>query len=289
MDISWEDARLFLAVAETGSLSGAARRLKVGQPTVTRRLAALEYGLGATLFRRSVEGASLTAAGERLLLPAKKMAEWAGELQRAAEKNDGQPRGLVRISASPMACFDFLAPFAAFVAQKHPGLRLEVQSSVQLVDLVRGEADLALRNRGPAVPDVVEVASVELENAVFVSKDLRRKLPRRPRFEDLPWIAWAPPYEAVTPNPELQAAIPGFVPAFTADNFLVQYAAALAGAGAMALTGFRHRFRTPNGLVRLNVDLGPHARWTMHLLAAKSALEIPRIRRVADMLVRELR
>ena len=82
MDISWDDARLFLAIAETGSFSGAARRLRIGQPTVSRRLAALEYAVGATLFRRSVDGAALTAAGERLVLPAKKMAEWAGELHR---------------------------------------------------------------------------------------------------------------------------------------------------------------------------------------------------------------
>ena len=145
MDISWDDAKLFLAIAETGSLSGAARRLKLGQPTVTRRLAMLEYTVGAALFRRSVEGAALTSAGERLLGPAKKMAEWAGELHRAAEAHDGAPRGLVRVTSSPFICFDFLAPFAGFLAQKHPGLRLEVLSSVQYLDLARGEADLALR------------------------------------------------------------------------------------------------------------------------------------------------
>ena len=65
MDLSWEDVRLFLAVAEHGSLSEAARRLRIGQPTVSRRLAELEERLGYPLFERSVEGARLTTPGER--------------------------------------------------------------------------------------------------------------------------------------------------------------------------------------------------------------------------------
>src|SRR5512140_280737 len=100
MDTPWDDVRLFLAVAETGSLSGAAQRLRIGQPTVSRRLAALEYSMGAKLFLRSVNGASLTVAGERLLAPARKMAEWAGEVGRAAESTDQSPRGLVRVTSS---------------------------------------------------------------------------------------------------------------------------------------------------------------------------------------------
>src|SRR4051812_6921921 len=111
MDIPWEDVRLFLAVAEAGSLSGAARRLQIGQPSVTRKLAALEYTLGAKLFRRGVEGASLTSAGERLLEPARKMAEWAGEVGRAAERSNAAPRGQVRITSTPYVAYDFLAPF----------------------------------------------------------------------------------------------------------------------------------------------------------------------------------
>lgn len=288
MDISWDDAKLFLAIAESGSVSAAARRLKLGQPTVTRRLAALEYLVGASLFERSVEGTALTAAGERLVLPARKMAEWAGELQRAAGASDGKPRGLVRVTSSPFACFDFFAPFAGHVAAKNPGLRLEVTSGVQVVDLVRGEADLALRNRAPTGADLVLIDSITLKNAVFVTKELKARLPRKPKPKDLPWIAWSPPYEAVTPNPELAMLIPDFQPAFTADSFLVQYAAAEAGVGAMALTRFRHRFARPTNLVPIDVDLGPHSTLTVYLVAAKSALDVPRIRRVAEMLTDEL-
>ncbi|MFY1829453.1 LysR family transcriptional regulator [Myxococcus fulvus] len=290
MDISWEDARLFLAIAETGSFSAAAKRLRVGQPTVSRRLAALEYAVGAKLFRRGVEGAALTAAGERLVLPARKMAEWAGELQRAAESSDASPKGLVRVTASPFLSFDFLAPFASHVASKHPGLRLEVQSTIQYADLGRGEADLALRTQCTRNADLTCLFTLEVHNAVLVSRVLKEKLPRRPTLQQLPWVAWAPPYEAVPPNPQLESIIPNFSPAFTSDNYLVLLSAVEAGVGATVCGHIPHRFRSlrERNLVELDIDLGPYARSEVHLICAKSALDIPRVRRVSELLVQEL-
>ncbi|NOK13436.1 LysR family transcriptional regulator [Corallococcus exercitus] len=287
MDISWDDARLFLAIAETGSFSAAARRLRIGQPTVSRRLAALEYAVGSALFRRSVDGAALTSAGERLLVPAKKMAEWAGELHRAAESADSSPRGIVRVTATPYFSFDFVAPFAAFVAQKHPGLRLEVQSQIQYLDLGRGEADLALRGRPPTSADLKLVDTLEVPNSVFVSKALKARLPKKVTLQQLPWVAWAPPFEAVPPNPQLESMIPGFSPSFTADNYLVMLAAAEAGLGAMVMARMAHRFTRPTQLVPLELDLGPFARSQTHLVCAKSALDIPRVRRVSELLLEE--
>ncbi|WP_375758193.1 LysR family transcriptional regulator [Corallococcus exercitus] len=287
MDISWDDARLFLAIAETGSFSAAARRLRIGQPTVSRRLAALEYAVGSALFRRSVDGAALTSAGERLLVPAKKMAEWAGELHRAAESADSSPRGIVRVTATPYLSFDFVAPFAAFVAQKHPGLRLEVQSQVQYLDLGRGEADLALRGRPPTSADLKLVDTLEVPNAVFVSKALKARLPKKVTLQQLPWVAWAPPFEAVPPNPQLESMVPGFSPSFTADSYLVMLAAAEAGLGAMVMARMAHRFTRPTQLVPLELDLGPFSRSQTHLVCARSALDIPRVRRVSELLLEE--
>lgn len=288
MDVSWDEVRLFLAVAEAGSVTGAARRLKLGQPTVSRRLAALEYRLGASLFRRSVGGAALTAAGERLLEPARKMAEWAGEVGRAAGASGGAPTGVVRVTAAPGVAVDFVAPFAAWLAAKQPGLRLEVISAVHYLDLARGEADLALRNCAPQLPELRTIHTLTFDNAVHVSKTLAARLPGKARLETLPWIAWAPPYEQLPPNPQLEAAIPGFTPAFTSDNFLVNLAAAEAGVGAIVLARLRHRFSRPSSLVPLSIDLGPYARSSIHLVCARSAYDIPRVRLVADLLAAEL-
>jgi DNA-binding transcriptional LysR family regulator len=288
MDIPWEDVRLFLAVAEAGSLSGAARALRLGQPTVTRRLQLLEYALGAALFRRSASGAKLTAAGVRLLEPARRMAEWAGEVGRAAEKTSEGPAGLVRVTSAPFVAAGLLAPFAVRVAQRHPGLRLEVLSAMNYLDLVRGEADLALRPRKADKDDLVTVHSQEFENVVFVSRQVAARSPKKPTLRDLPWVAWSPPYEALPPNPQLAELMPGYLPAFTSDHFLVMLAAAEAGAGAIVLPRLGHA-SAHSGLVPLAIDLGPFSRGTLHLVAAKSAMDIPRVRAVAQLLVDDLK
>ncbi len=289
MDISWDEVRLFLAVAEEGSVSGAARRLRLSQPTLSRRLAALERAVGASLFRRSVSGAALTTSGERLLEPARRMAEWAGEVGRAAERSDQGPQGLVRVTAPPLVAYDFVAPFAAWLAGRHPGLRLEVLATAQYLDLARGEADLALRARAPRQPELTLVHTLELRHAVHVSKRLARRLPRRPRLQDLPWVAWAAPYQDLPPNPQLAELMPGYQPAFTSDQILVQRAAAEAGLGAIVLPRLRHRFSRPTALVPLDVELGPFARGAIHLVSARSGLDVPRVRLVAQLIEDELR
>jgi DNA-binding transcriptional LysR family regulator len=288
VDIQWDDLRLFLAVAEGGSVSAAARRLRIGQSTVSRRLQALEHSVGASLFRRSVTGTTLSAAGERLLAPARKMAEFAGEASRAADARDHAPRGLVRITSTPLISFQFLAPFAAQVARRHAGLRLEVLSTMSYLDLQRGEAELALRLQPPAQEDLVVVASLQIVGAAFVSRELKAKLPRRPKLSDIPWITWAPPFDTMPPNPLLRAKIPNFEPAFSSDNILVNLAAAEAGLGAIVLGRTKPRFSRPSTLVPLDLDLGPGANSRLFLLGTRSALDIARVRAVADLLVAEL-
>src|SRR4051794_28654837 len=288
MDVTWDDVRIFLAVAEAGSVSGAARQLRLGQPTVSRRLSEMEQAVGSRLFVRAVGGATLTSAGERLLSPAKKMAEWAGEVARATEA-DAAPEGLVRITASPYTCFDFVAPFAAWVSSRHPSIRIEVLSTTRYLDMARGEADLALRLRRPQGKDLEVLAEIEFENAAWVSHALAKRLPKRPRPHDVPWIGWAPPFEALPPQPMLESIIPGFVPAFTSDNFLVNLAAAEAGAGAIVLGRVTHRFTRARGIVPIDLDMGPGKHGMLCLVCPKSALDIPRVRLVADLLQEQVK
>ncbi len=285
VDLAWDDIRLFLAVAEHGSLTRAARALELGQPTVTRRLADLEYRLGAPLFRRSSEGATLTDAGARLLEPARQMATWAGEVGRMAQVGHGGPSGRVRVTTTPSLAVDVLAPLAGRLAAEGSGLRLEVSASVRFADLARGEAELALRTQPADAADLVTVGSWGLDVRVYASAGLAARLGPCPQLADLPWIAWAAPFESFTPNPQLAGLIPGFRPTFTADDYLVQIAAAEAGAGVAVLAG---RMRAGSPLVALPVDLGPYAKSAIHLVCARSALAIPRVRAVADRLVEVL-
>lgn len=285
--IPWDDLQVFLAVAESGSLSAAAKRLRITQPTVSRRVAELETRLGERLFVRSVEGVAITDYAERLLEPARRMAEWAAEADRAAERRDAVPSGVVRVTAAPGVCWELLAPFAAWMRQHLPEVRLEVIAALQQLDLSRREADLALRFAPPSQRDVVSVASIDYEVAAFAADTYVRTLPKKYGVADVAWIGWTPAMDHLSPNPELRRLIPGWVPSFTTDDFLVQMRAAEVGLGAIFSSTQRHRFSAKTNLVKLNLDLGPLRR-SMHLLCARSALDIPRVRAVANLLSREI-
>jgi DNA-binding transcriptional LysR family regulator len=291
MHIPWSEVQLFLAVAESGSLSAAAKVLQVTQPTVSRRLAELEAQLGEPLFARSAEGVSLTAFGERMVVPARRMAECAGEVERTASGAESSPKGVVRVTAPPGAAYMFLAPLAAHVREVLPDVRLEIVSTVNYVDLVRREADLALRfeplDRPSAARDLVCIASQEQAVVAYATPALVAKLPRGYGFADVGWVAWAPPFEHLPPNPQLAQRIPGFVPVFAADDYIVQIRAAEAGVGALLLGALPTRFALPTTLVPMDLPLGP-LKATMHLIAARGSLAIPRVKAVADLIAREL-
>jgi DNA-binding transcriptional LysR family regulator len=287
MDIPWEDVQLFLAVAQSKSLSAAARALQIAQPTVSRRIAALEVRMGEPLFARSVAGVALTAYGERLLSPARRMAEWAAEVDRAAERRHVAPSGTVRVTAPPGLASDFLAPFAAFLQERLPAVRLEVIATVRYLDVARAEADLALRFEQPPSRDLVVVTMVEHEVAAFAAERYVATLPKGYGLADVRWIGWAPPLDDLPPNRVLAKRIPGFVPAFASDDFLVQIRAAQEGVGAIVLGRLGHRFSRIGTLRQLALDLGvPRAR--LFLVSSRGALGVPRVRAVADLLAAEL-
>lgn len=288
MHVPWDDLQLFLAVADARSLTAAARKLRITQPTASRRLQELEARLGEPLFVRGVSGTALTSYGERLLEPARRMAEWAGEVERVAEHAEVGAKGVVRLTAPPGIAFDFVAPFAAWLREREPELRLEVLSTIQYLDLARREADLALRIAKPTQRDLLVLASVEMDVEAMASPAYVARLPPKPSFADVDWIGWAPPFDHISPNPELAQRIPGFRPSFASDDFLVQLRALSAGLGAMFLTKPWHRFAMPGlELARVPVALPPLRR-PMHLVCAKSALDVPRVRLVAELLVREI-
>jgi DNA-binding transcriptional LysR family regulator len=287
MHIPWGDVQLFLAIAETGSLSAAAKRLLVTQPTVSRRIAELERAIGEPLFERSVEGTSLTSVGERLVEPARRMAEELGELERIAQGADARPGGVVRITAAPGMAFERLAPFAAHLRDVLPDVRLEVISTIAYVDLARREADLALRFDRPPQRDLVSLAQLDARVRAFATRAYIARLPRGYGIADIDWIAWTPDRAHLPPNPQLAARVPGFRPAFASDDFLVQLRAAEAGVGAIILGDGRSRRTLPSKLVPLELDFGKLTS-TTYLVCAKSSLAIPRVRAVADLLVADL-
>ncbi len=291
MHIPWSDLQLVLVVSEAGSLSAAAKKLRITQPTVSRRLAELEALLEEPLFARSVEGVTLTAFGERLVVPAKKMAESVADAERIAARADVTPKGVVRLTAAPGIASEVVVPFAAHLRDVLPDVRLEVIAAVRYVDLARGEADLALRSEPLDRPvkqrDLVCIASRTRPAVAYATKEYVAKLPRPCRLVDVDWIGWTPQLGHLTPNPQLAALIPGFRPVFTADDFLVQLRAAEAGVGAIVLEEQSPRASPPSVLVPIPISFGKLAS-SLHLVCARGALSIPRVRAVADLLVLEL-
>jgi DNA-binding transcriptional LysR family regulator len=143
--LDWNDVRFFLAIARTGRLSKAAEALGVDQTTVGRRLAALEERFRAALFTRSTTGWVPTRVGNRILRAAEQMAEAAEEVAARALDDDAAVDGLVRIATSETIAETFVVPAIRDVQARHPALRALVSSSFSRVDLLRGEADLAVR------------------------------------------------------------------------------------------------------------------------------------------------
>ena len=290
MNTSWEDLHLFLTVAETGSLSQAARKLRIGQPTVSRRLSQLEESLGQTLCDRSVEGVRLTAFGEQLLEPLRQMASCAALCDAHVEGREPAPRGIVRITAPPGVAHDFLVPFAAELRQKNPEIQLQVLARIQYVDLARREADLAIRMRATEQKELTSLFELDVPVGAFGSAAYVASLPSHWQLSDIAFVGWAPPFEDLAPNPQLAASVKDFVPALASDDYLVQSRAAELGLGVIFLPLIRHRFSLDRGLTRLPaLDPGPTASGHVQLLASKSALSVAKVRYVADRLLEELK
>src|SRR3954468_12605453 len=116
----WELYRTFLAVIEEQSLSGAARRLALTQPTIGRHVDALEEALGVSLFTRSQDGLRATAGATALVPYAEAMAIAADALRRAASGEAEEERGSVRITASEMIGSEVLPSYLAAFREAHP-------------------------------------------------------------------------------------------------------------------------------------------------------------------------
>jgi DNA-binding transcriptional LysR family regulator len=148
-DIGWEMYRSFLAVLNEGSLSGAARALGVAQPTVGRHIASLEKSLNVALFTRSQTGLLPTEAALTLRGYAESMHSTAAALERAASGQGAGVRGTVRITASDVIGVEVLPPIIAILRDEHPELVVELVLTDRMQDLLRREADIAVRMARP--------------------------------------------------------------------------------------------------------------------------------------------
>jgi DNA-binding transcriptional LysR family regulator len=155
ISFDWNQVRAFLATVEEGSLSAAARALRLTQPTLGRQVAALEQALGVVLFERVGRSLMLTPSGMELLDHVRDMAEAAGRISLAASGRSQAIEGLVRITASDAMSAYTLPPILKRLRAQAPGIEIEVVASNALRDLRRREADIAIRHVRPDQPDLI--------------------------------------------------------------------------------------------------------------------------------------
>ena len=182
MEPGWDLYRTFIAVLEHGSLSVAARRIGLTQPTAGRHIAALESQLGASLFTRSPRGFQPTDTALALAPHAKAMAVAAAALSRAASGEADAARGAVRVTSGQFVGVEVLPPILAEFALRHPGIELELDLSNRNLDLLRREADIAVRMARPTQKALVARRIGDIKVGLFAHRRYveRYGLPRSP-------------------------------------------------------------------------------------------------------------
>jgi DNA-binding transcriptional LysR family regulator len=145
----WELYRSFLAVMREGSLSAAARQLGMTQPSLGRHIRQLEADLGVVLFTRSPQGLTPTDLGHELVAHAQVMAAASAALRRAASGSNHEVRGVVRLTCSEVIGVEVLPSILTAFRQQHPAIGIELSLSDQTEDLLRKDADIAVRMLRP--------------------------------------------------------------------------------------------------------------------------------------------
>ncbi len=181
-DIGWELWRSFLAVMDERSLSGAARSLGVSQPTIGRHVDQLEAALGVGLFTRAQNGLTPTDLAQALEPQARGMAASAAALTRTASAGANSEDGMVRISATEIMSSEILPLILEPLLRSHKGLQLEIDASNRTVDLLRRDADIAIRMQRPEQGALLARRLGTLRLGLFASRAYigNRKLPEKP-------------------------------------------------------------------------------------------------------------
>lgn len=183
--LDWTLIQSFLAVAETGSLSAAARALGQSQPTLGRHIEAIETQLGADLFVRHARGFNLTDTGAALLPDAQAIRTAMGQIVLKAAGQSTDMRGSVRITASVFAAHHLLPPILADIRTAEPDISLDLVPTDATENLLFREADIAVRMYRPTQLDVITQHIADTEIGVFAATKYLDRKGRPEKIEEL--------------------------------------------------------------------------------------------------------
>ncbi len=281
----WGLVRSFLAALDHGTLLGAARTLHTSQPTVGRHIAELESQLGVALFERTGRGLIATATALRLADAARAMEAGALHLASTLSSVQTQTAGTVRITASVPVAVHLLPPILAALRQTLPEIQIELVSSNQVSNLLRREADIAVRMVRPDQSSLIarKIGTVSL-GAYAHGSYLARRAPLRQATDLLQ-------HELIGSDTD-PAILRGFEAmgypvrrdafAFRSDDFIVQWQAVRAGLGIGFVADYRAR--TDADVVRVLPGLLKIPPLPMWLAVHREIRSSQRIRAVFDFL-----
>ena len=176
--LHWDDLRFFLAIAKTGSLTGAARGLRTSQPTVSRRLASIEKRLGVTLFERTRRGYELSQAGAEILDAAERIQDTVNEIERQLFARDPSLTGELRVTCTEPFANLYLCRFIHEFADAHPGLGISLSCTLETVNLSRRDAEVAIRITGEPPPALIGRKIARVAVCAYGSLEYLRARPR---------------------------------------------------------------------------------------------------------------
>jgi len=288
-ELDWNLIRSFVAVAETGSLSAAARKLGSSQPTLGRHIAEIEQALDVTLFRRGRQGYVLTEAGSLLFERGRAVSEQATSFVRLALGAVEAIEGTVRIAASEMVAAHVLPAMLARLGVDEPGIEVELVASNQVENLLRRDADIAIRMVQPAQNELVarKVTDIALRMCAATTYLDRRDRPESP--EDLQQhdlIGFDRSDEMIRGLERFYPGMTRHAFRFRSDNHIVLWEAVRAGNGIGI--GQLPLIRREPGLEVVLPDL-PLPVLPVWLAMHRDVRASVRIRRVADFLHEELK
>ncbi|MBP0495057.1 LysR family transcriptional regulator [Roseomonas sp. SG15] len=197
--MDWSDVRIFLAVARSGTLGGAARSLQTSHPTVGRRLRALEEAMGHTLFQRTADGFVLTDEGHGIVALAEQMEEGALAMERRLAGQERNLEGSLRISTTDWFGAYVLPPILADFANAYPNVDVEILTGTRRFSLAQREADVAFRTVPFETADIVQRRLFRLEYGVYIAEEasdpkygdgtgFRLITPSKRHFPDIAWL-----------------------------------------------------------------------------------------------------
>lgn len=168
---SWDDFRFFVATSTAGSFSKAASDMGVTQPTISRHIENLEHRLSVRLFDRLPNGVALTSEGESILNAARHIESTVFEIQRNVHGSDRRMEGTVRISVTDGLATYWLTPQLGRLQERHPGITIEFQCSIEPADPLKMETDLSIRSGKPQAADLIIVKLGTIHFVPWASPD----------------------------------------------------------------------------------------------------------------------